>query len=193
MSDKPSKDVVRTLVENRERFSRFLRVRLGSQAVAEEILQQSLLKAIEAEPDLRDKERLVPWFYRILRNALIDYYRSHAKDVKRDKVLLEELETTGITKTPAADELKSAICECMGGLLPTINPGYAELLRKVDLEERAPEEVAQELGITTNNLWVKLHRARQALRKSLVQSCGACSKHACLDCTCRPPAGSTVR
>lgn len=179
-----SAGLVDILVKNRERFRKYLTRRIGNEAIADELLQQSLMKALEAESELRNQESLIPWFYRILKNALIDYYRTHSKEEKRDDSLVKELEALGETKTPAADELKSAICQCLGGLLPTLNPGYAELVQKIDLDQKSPEEVAKELGITPNNLGVKLHRARQALRKSLERSCGACSKHACLDCTC---------
>jgi hypothetical protein len=34
--------------------------------LAEDILHDSLLKALQGAPDLRDQDRLVPWFYRIL-------------------------------------------------------------------------------------------------------------------------------
>ncbi len=177
--------LVDVLVKNRERFRKYLTRRIGNEAIAEELLQQSLMKALQAESELRNQESIIPWFYRILKNALIDYYRTHSKEEKRDDSLLKELETLGENKTPAADDLKSAICQCLGGLLPTLNPGYAELVQKIDLDQESPEVVAKQMGITTNNLGVKLHRARQALRKSLERSCGACSKHACLDCTCQ--------
>lgn len=179
-----SSELIKTLVKNRKRFHSFLSRRLDSEAVAEEILQQSLLKAIESESQIEKEKSVVPWFYRILRNALIDYYRSRAAEAKKAEGFLHELEAAegGTSATP--DELGQVICGCLEGLLPTLNPGYAELIRKVDLQGESPEAVAQELGITTNNLWVKLHRARQALRKSLERSCGACSEHACLDCTC---------
>lgn len=179
-----SKELVDVLVKNRARFRSYLTRRIGNEAIADELLQQSLLKAVEAGAELRNQESIVPWFYRILRNALIDYYRSHSKEERRDNSLISDLESLGETKSPAADELKSAICQCLGGLLPTLNPGYAELVQKIDLDQKSPEVVAKELGITPNNLGVKLHRARQALRKSLERSCGACAEHACLDCTC---------
>ncbi len=179
-----SAGLVDILVKNRERFRKYLTRRIGNEAIADELLQQSLMKALEAESELRNQESVIPWFYRILKNALIDYYRTHSKEEKRDDSLVKELEALGETMSPAADELKSAICQCLGGLLPTLNPGYAELVQKIDLDQKSPEEVAKEMGITPNNLSVKLHRARQALRKSLEHSCGACSKHACLDCTC---------
>lgn len=179
-----SEDLIQILVKNRERFRAYLSRRLESNAFVDELLQQSLLKAVEAAPELREPERVIPWFYRVLRNALIDHYRSRSTEQKRDESLLKELESSGNDRSAAADELRSAICQCLAGLLPTLNPAYADLLRQIDLEEKAPEAVAGELGITLNNLWVKLHRARQALRKSLERSCGACSEHACLDCTC---------
>jgi RNA polymerase sigma factor (sigma-70 family) len=181
-----SEKLVGILVKNRERFRSYLTRRVGSEAIAEELLQQSLLKALEADDSLRNEESLIPWFYRVLKNALIDYYRSHSKEERRDDSLLKDLEALGETKSPPADELKAAICHCLGGLLPTLNPGYAELVQKIDLDQASPEAVAKELGITTNNLGVKLHRARQALRKSLERGCGACAQHSCLDCTCKP-------
>lgn len=180
-----SSTVVDTLIKNRERFRIYLTRRIGNEAIADELLQQSLLKAVEAESELRNEESVVPWFYRILKNALIDYYRSHSKEEKRDDSFINDLEALGETQSPAADELKSAICQCLRGLLPTLNPGYAELIQKVDLDQKPQESVAKELGISTNNLGVKLHRARQALRKSLERCCGACARHSCLDCTCQ--------
>jgi RNA polymerase sigma-70 factor (ECF subfamily) len=72
----------------------------------------------------------------------------------------------------------------MDAIIPTLKPEYAELIRKVDLAENSPANVAEELGITPNNLTVRLHRARAQLRERLVQTCQMCSKHGCLNCTC---------
>lgn len=177
--------VVETLVQHRDRFKAYLSKRLENEAVAEEILQQALLRAVEKEDEIENEASIVPWFYRVLRNALIDHYRSRASDSKKAEELMQELETTGSKSTAPADELRNAICRCLDGLVETLKPEYAELVRKVDLETKPQEIVAKELKISPNNLSVRLHRARQALRKSLERSCGACSKHACLDCTCR--------
>ena len=46
------------------------------------------------------------------------------------------------------------------------------------------EEAARSLGLTLNNLNVRLHRARQRLRGKLEATCHVCSKHGCLDCSC---------
>lgn len=178
-------EVINLLVKNRAQFRVFLSRRLGNEAVADEILQQSLLKAVQNEATLEDSKSVVPWFYKILRNAVIDHYRSNATDTKKKEDFLGELEATQANKEVPPDELGKAICQCFEGLLPTLKPAYSDLLRRIDLGDQTPESVAKDLGISANNLQVRLHRARQALRKSLEHTCGACSKHACLDCSCR--------
>lgn len=60
----------------------------------------------------------------------------------------------------------------------------AEMLRRVDIEEKPLPGVAEALGITVNNATVRLHRARKALREQLQAFCGTDSMRACLDCAC---------
>lgn len=64
---------------------------------------------------------------------------------------------------------------------------------QIDLEGQEPAEVAAALGITKNNLTVRLHRARRHLRELLSRNCRACSKHGCLDCTCGESDGDSRR
>lgn len=176
---------VKVILDNRSAFKGFLRRHLSSESEAEDLLQQSLLKAIRNADDLVDKEMVTAWFYRILRNSLTDFYRSRAADGRRNDGLLRELVTLGEDHHAAPDaELMGEVCACMNRLLPALKPEYADLLKRIDLSGEAPAEVAEQSGITYNNLMVRLHRARQALRKSLEHTCGACTKHGCLDCTC---------
>jgi RNA polymerase sigma-70 factor (ECF subfamily) len=70
---------------------------------------------------------------------------------------------------------------------------YRELLQQIDLDGKAPASVAAALGLTQNNLTVRLHRARKHLREMLSRNCRACSKHGCLDCTCGEPDGGANR
>jgi hypothetical protein len=44
--------------------------------------------------------------------------------------------------------------------------------------------VACQLGLTPNNLAVRLHQARQALRKRLEQTCETCPTHGFRNCAC---------
>lgn len=175
----PPQEIVRALVAHKEQFLRFLERRTGSREVAEEVLQAAFVKGLERGETIRATESTVAWAYRMLRNALVDRHRRRDAEARAMVRYAEE------AVTPAEEpELHSAICRCMSGLIPTLRPDQAELLRRVELDGVQVSDVANELGITANNAAVRLHRARQSLRKRLEQTCGACTEHGCLDCTC---------
>jgi RNA polymerase sigma-70 factor (ECF subfamily) len=170
---------LKLLVENHRRFLAFLKVRTQMLQDAEEILQTAYVKAIAKESSLED-ETVVAWFYRLLRNALIDYYRRHEAAAKasqhfRDAPMAAEED----------QELEGAVCQCFRELLPTLKPEYGEILNVVDLGGESVSAAAVELGITANNAGVRLHRARAALKARLEEMCRTCAVHGCLDCTCQ--------
>jgi RNA polymerase sigma factor (sigma-70 family) len=179
-------DLTRRLLEQESAFRAFLRKRLSDNVVVEDLLQQSLMKAVERYHDLQKSDSAISWFYRILRNTVVDYYRSHAADHRKMDGLLQKMVVSGEDQTPALDELRPTICACLGALLQSMRPAYADLIRRIDLGGESPATVAKDLKLTANNLTVRLHRARQALRAALEESCGICSKHGCLNCTCHP-------
>jgi len=176
--------VVESLVGNHRRFLGFLERRVGSRAVAEEILQAAYVRTLEKGGDLGEGEGAVAWFYRLLRNALVDHYRRQGAEGRA--LEREALEASEWGPDP---ELTQTVCACIHDLLPALKPEYAEMVRQVDLEGRGVPEVAREAGITANNAGVRLHRARRALKKQLERSCGTCASHGCLDCTCGKPGG----
>ena len=176
--------IVRRLLDHQSSFRSFLRRRIGDEALAEDLLQQSFVKAVEHQHSLRNEDSVVAWFYRVLRNTVIDYYRMHGAESRRDEAFLQELTHRGEDKEMLLDEMKAAVCQCLYGIMPELRSNYRELLRRIDLEGESPAHVADDLNITLNNLTVRLHRARQALREGLERSCGVCSQHGCLNCTC---------
>ena len=176
--------ILSKLLTHQADFRGFLRRRIGDEALAEDVLQQSFMRAVQQEHELEKPEQVVAWFYRILRNATVDYYRARAADDRKLEAFVQELAVTGTDKIPALDELRPTVCACLERLLPNLKPAYADLLNRIDLGGESLVSVAKHLGVTPNNLTVRLHRARQALRKSLEESCGICTKHGCLNCTC---------
>lgn len=174
-------EVEDAILTNLKAFIAFVRKRVGDPHLAEDIVQESLAKALAAERKPTDAENTVAWFYRILRRSIIDLHRR--RDVRSRALNRLEQE---LPEAPSdADE--RLLCQCFRRLLPSLPPGYQELLQQIDLEDRDPAEVATVLGVTRNNLTVRLHRARKQLRDKLAQNCRACSKHGCLDCTCGEP------
>src|SRR5436305_5487009 len=70
-----SPDAIQQLVESHRQFLGFLEKRVESRVVAEDILQDAFVRSLERGGELRGEESAVAWFYRILRNAVIDHYR----------------------------------------------------------------------------------------------------------------------
>ena len=167
------------LTDNLAAFRGFARSRLGDPELAADLVQDALLKALRAGDELRYDENLVAWFYRILRNAIIDLYRKKATEAKALERFAAELDNK-----PAAGRSDRVICGCLTRLLPMLKPDYAELVRRIDLDGQSAQAVAADLGVKPGNLKVRLHRARQQLRKRLLQTCQLCATHGCLNCSC---------
>jgi RNA polymerase sigma-70 factor (ECF subfamily) len=125
-------------------------------------------------------ESAVAWFYRILRNAVIDQRRRQAVADRRLDAFAKELDQC---VTPEG-ELSHAVCQCVGELAATLKAEYAHALRRVEIDGVAVKDYAAELGITPSNAAVRIFRAREALRRQVTRSCGTCAHHGCIDCTC---------
>lgn len=180
-SDAPvTPDVVRVLLDNHARFLGFLVPRLGSREAAEDVLQAAFVKGLEKQDTLRAEESAVAWFFRLLRNAVTDHWRRRGAEERAIPRAGPDHDA------PVEDEqLRAEVCRCVHDLVPLLKPEYAVMVRRVDLEGASLQGLAAELSITPNNAAVRLHRARAALRKQLEASCGTCTEHGCLECTCR--------
>lgn len=183
-----SPSTLATLVDNHRAFLRFLERRVGDRDTAEDLLQDAFGKAVERLDTIRDDESSVAWFYRMLRNAVIDHYRRN--DAARRAL---EHVTRDFDETVAPPEVHSAICACVTTLAATLKPEYAEALRQIDVGGVAVKDFAARAGITAGNAAVRVFRAREALRRQVVKSCGTCAEHGCLDCSCGRAAPKAAR
>lgn len=167
-----------SLLRNLKIFTAFARKRVGDSHLAEDLVQESLIKALAADRQPNGDEATMAWFYRILRRSIIDVYRREdAKSRALDRFEQE------LPDTPS-DEDERILCQCFKRLLPLVPEQYRDVLQRVDIEGNEIGDVAADLGLTRNNLTVRLHRARKHMRQALSQNCKACSTHGCLDCSC---------
>lgn len=167
-----------TLVAKHRELLRFVERRVGDRATAEEILQDAFVRGIEREGEIKDSA--LAWFYRVLRNAVIDHRRKKSTEGKRLDAFAAELETLG----NGNEELTNTVCACVNELAATLKPEYADALRKIDVDGVPVKDYAEAEGISASNAGVRVFRARDALRKQVARACGTCAEHGCLDCTC---------
>jgi RNA polymerase sigma factor (sigma-70 family) len=174
----PASSAVEQLVASHREFLRYVERRVGNRAIAEEILQDALVRSLESDGEVR--ESVVGWFYRVLRNAVIDHQRRQSVASRRLKEFAAELEASG----DGGEELAGVACACITRLADSLKPEYADALRRIEVERVAVKDYATAAGISASNAGVRIFRAREALRRQVARACGTCAEHGCLDCNC---------
>lgn len=140
-------------------------------AAAEDVVQQATLQALEKADQLGSPEAGRAWLFAIVRQVM-----SQRARVREDA-------TENIELPVESNEAPDA-CGCVMKQIETLGPKQAELLTRVVVDGVEVDELARELGITRNNTWVRLHRARVALKKQLKNHCGTETLRQCLGCGC---------
>lgn len=172
--------VQRALVEAREEMLVFLQRRLRNRDDAEEVLQRFSLRALERASQLRDIRTVRGWLGRILATTLVDHQRNLSRRRRRET----PVDDAEIESEPVDAELDAAVCNCLYRLLPTLKPEYSDIVWRADILGEPRDRLAASLGTSLNNVTVRLHRGRQALRKRLEEMCRTCPIHGFLDCHC---------
>jgi len=182
---RPASEVLDVLLSNHRQFLGFLEKKVGSRALAEDLLQEAFVKSLGDLDRLDRIESAVAWFYRLLRNAVIDHYRRRGTVDRALAAFAADLEG----KPEPDEELQGEVCACIGRMAGTLKTEYADALKRIEVDGVAVKDYAVEAGITATNAGVRVFRARDALRKQVARSCGTCADHGCLDCSCgRKPA-----
>ena len=102
-------NVVAELVNNHRRFLSFLRSWVGNLSDAEDILQAAFVKAVRKSNSIRESESVVAWFFRLLRNAVIDYDRHQDAEGRA----LDRLAEMNIETDATVRDFERAICRCV--------------------------------------------------------------------------------
>jgi len=173
-------DGLSRLWENHRVFLRYLEGKVGDRVLAEDILQDAFAKIIARPEQAPADESIIPWFYRTLRNAVIDHYRRRGTANRAFEAFARELESAEV---PSPD-MEREICACVSRLVMTLKPEYADALAAIEVGGASVKAYAEEKGLSANNAAVRVHRARAALKKRVAESCGVCAEHGCVDCTC---------
>lgn len=170
MSESSPKTPLRgALTGGRRELVAWARKRVGG--AAEDVVQEASVRALEKADQLSDPAAARAWLFSIVRRLVAE------EGSKR------RTEPLGVEPAADRDEVPDA-CACVMKQIQSLTPAQATLLTRVVVDGVSVSELAGELGITANNAWVRLHRARGALKKQLSAHCGAQSLRQCLDCGC---------
>jgi len=159
------------LAESRPHLWRLAYAWCHSRNVADDLVQDTLAKALLRHNQLRDPAALSSWLYGILANCWHDHLRS-----RKDAMDIDEVDECELPESEQPDdgyaqnEIVRRVRQAVA-LLPT---GQREVVTLIDLEEMSYAEVATILDIPIGTVMSRLSRARTTLREKLKERT-ACS------------------
>ncbi len=173
--------------ERRDDLVRFAVLQLRDESTAEDVVQETLIAAMQGIDRFQGRSSLKTWVFSILKRKIIDVMRSKQREVSVAQVSSgdeEELDFSELFNkkgfwatehkphrwTEPEDTLEQqqfwTIFELCLDHLPTRTAQVFSMRELLGLDT---DEICKELSISTSNCWVILHRARMGLRLCLEQ------------------------
>ncbi len=165
----------------RPALMRYARLQIREPALAEDLVQNTLIAALQSIASFRGEAAPVTWLIGILKRQIIDHHRRSAREVSLPMAadgddgntdLLERLfaeDGHWLTKPAVWDDPEqslqqeaflSVLEQCLKGLAGQSGRVFA--MREI--LELEPAEICKDLGLSQSNYWVLMHRARLRLR-----------------------------
>lgn len=154
----------RKLSAQRERLYRMALAWCGEPALADDLVQDTLARALEKQAQLQDEARLDAWLYRILHNCWMEYLRTQRPALDLDAVELV------CEDCPEQHASADQLIEQVHAVVAALPVSQRQVVTLVDLEGCSYEQVAMILDTPVGTVMSRLSRARAALKKHLLSS-----------------------
>jgi RNA polymerase sigma-70 factor (ECF subfamily) len=161
-----------TLAEHHPAIRRYVLSLVRDPAEADDLTQETFLRAHRSRESLRDPNAAVPWLYGIATNVAVDHLRQRA----RRAPLQSDADPEGVSPPdPEPSAVLSAereeMSHCVQAFVGKLPDSYRAVLFLHDVNGLSAREIAELLGDTTGNVKIRLHRARRKLRAALEKGC----------------------
>jgi RNA polymerase sigma-70 factor (ECF subfamily) len=129
--------------------------------IADEVVQEAMIKAMNNVDKVKNTDALDSWMFRILSNCFIDLCRKHREEIDIDDVILLEKDTPETIHSQ--DEMLASIRSAVARLPFK----HRQVITLIDIENLSYIEVAEILDVPMGTIMSRLNRARQSLKKIL--------------------------
>jgi len=147
-------------------FARWL---TGNTGEAEDLVQETYLKALKGFPSFQPGTNFRAWIFRILRNTFLTS-RTGLQARRTDPLEDDEEQATAVAvtlDTPESLLLGHEGRQAIQAALEKLPVIFREVLVLCDVEEMSYEEISEMVAIPKGTVMSRLHRARRALRGAL--------------------------
>jgi RNA polymerase sigma-70 factor, ECF subfamily len=157
----------------RQRVTRYIRYLLEDAAEAEDLTQETLLRAFQHQDMLRDPVALEAWIYRIATRISLDRLRQRKRITDCHVDLPAEELPIMDRRQPSPFTLiqQSEMSECVSQYVSDLTDPYRAVLLLHDADGLTAEEIARLLDLPLTTVKMRLHRARQRLKAALDDAC----------------------
>ena len=143
--------------QTQERLLGFVLRYTKDKALAEDIVQDVFLKVHDRLPQLREREKISGWIFRIARNTITDHFRSTSKTITATDL---DWENDGIT-------LNDCVSHCLTQMMQTLPDKYREALELAELKDMSQLQLAETLNLSYSGAKSRVQRARQMLKERM--------------------------
>jgi RNA polymerase sigma-70 factor (ECF subfamily) len=138
--------------------------------IADDLTQETFARVQDRLGDLKDPAKLSSWVFRIAYNLCQDHFRAAGKTVITSEAEEEEMATAEEGSVQKAFE-QHQMSACVQEEIDRLPEPLRTVLLMSDGMEFSQREIAEVVGITVENVKVRLHRARKKLKELLEQKC----------------------
>ena len=157
-----SREAQRALQQARARLYRVAYAWCHNTALADDLVQETLSKALKNSAQLRDPKARDAWLFTILANCFRDHFRK-----TREMDDIDEIEISDET-TPETESSRSEIVGMVRTAIARLPKGQRQVVTLVDLEGFSYVEVSQVLDVPIGTVMSRLCRARNAMKAMLL-------------------------
>ena len=188
----PDPDLSEPLVVHRQPVYRYIHSMVRDSTEAEDLTQETLLRAHRKLSSLADHTKLVPWLYRIATNVCHDRFRQTSY---RNRPESFDAHADGNASNEAADTAprldtvieQKEMSDCVQEYLANLSDSYRSVILLHDMEGMTNPEIAAMLDVSLATVKIRLHRAREQLRTALKAGCSfSCDDRGVMVCDRKP-------
>lgn len=169
---------------------------VGDASLADDLTQETFLRVHQHLAELKDPAALEGWLYRIATNVCYDRLRQREHREPASPLLSPDEDGNDAVVEDGAlrpDQLleQKEMSDCVLRFLAGLSPTHREVMILHDLQGHTDPQIAQMLGLSLQNVKMRLHRARVGLRAALAQGCNfALDDRGVFVCEPKPPEGT---
>lgn len=150
--------------EYRTTLYRFILTRVNDPAMAEDIVQDVLIKVYERLNTLKDQEKILSWMYQITRNVIVDYYRRYKPTEDIDK-------TNVVKEINIQEDVEKELAQCLLPMVNQLPSNYRQAIKMAEFDGLTQKVIAQKQGLSLSGAKSRVQRGRKLLKEILLECC----------------------